>query len=175
MIYLQLFLVFAKIGIFGFGGGMAMLPMIYQSAEQFQLMGQDEFSNLVAIAQVTPGPIAVNAATYVGYNCAGFLGAAVATLGVAFPSFVFVTIVFHFLSRFRDSQTVEGAFYGVRPVTVGLIASAMIFVGQSAFPSADPILILLFLAALGAIATRKVSPAWIILGAGVAGAIFCRP
>ena len=75
MIYLQLFLVFARIGLFGFGGGMAMLPMIYQGAKTFDLMSAAEFSNLVAISQVTPGPIAVNAATYVGYHCAGAAGA----------------------------------------------------------------------------------------------------
>ena len=71
MIYLELFLVFARIGIFGFGGGIAMLPMIYQGAQEFGLMSQAEFANLVAVSQVTPGPVAVNAATYVGYHCAG--------------------------------------------------------------------------------------------------------
>ena len=96
MIYLQLFLVFAKIGLFGFGGGMAMLPMIYQGAKTFGLMSADEFSNLVAISQVTPGPIAVNAATYVGFNCAGYSGAAVATFGVALPSFILVTLACYF-------------------------------------------------------------------------------
>ena len=92
MIYLKLFLLFAKIGVVGFGGGNAMLPLIYQGANNLNLMSESEFSNLVAIAQVTPGPIAVNAATYVGYNTAGFAGALVATFGVALPSFVLVMI-----------------------------------------------------------------------------------
>ena len=103
MIYLQLFLVFAKIGLFGFGGGMAMLP----GAKTFSLMSADEFSNLVAISQVTPGPIAVNAATYVGFNCAGYTGAAVATFGVALPSFILVTLACYFIRKFKDSQVIE--------------------------------------------------------------------
>ena len=136
MIYLKLFLVFAKIGVFGFGGGMAMLPMIYQGAQSFGLMSADEFSNLVAISQVTPGPMAVNAATYVGFNCAGYAGAFAATLGVAMPSFLLVTLACYFISKFKESKAIEGAFAGIRPVTVGLIGAAVIFMGQSAIAAA---------------------------------------
>ena len=93
MIYLYLFTVFFRIGIFSFGGGLAMLPLIFQSVQSFGIMSAHEFSNLVALSQVTPGPIAVNAATYVGFNYAGIPGAAVATLGVCVPSFILVLIV----------------------------------------------------------------------------------
>lgn len=133
MIYLKLFLVFAKIGVFGFGGGMAMLPMIYQGAKTFGLMSADEFSNLVAISQVTPGPIAVNAATYVGFNCAGYAGAVSATFGVALPSFILVTLACYFIAKFKESKAIDGAFAGIRPVTAGLIAFGSNFYGAERF------------------------------------------
>lgn len=173
MIYLKLFLVFAKIGVFGFGGGMAMLPMIYQGAKEFGLMSADEFSNLVAISQVTPGPIAVNAATYVGFNCAGYTGAAAATFGVALPSFILVTLACYFLSRFKDSKAVDGAFAGIRPVTVGLIASAVIFMGQSAFAEVSLVPCLITLGTIVLAGKFKVSPILIVIGAGVIGALLC--
>lgn len=173
MIYLQLFLVFAKIGLFGFGGGIAMLPMIYQGAQEFGLMSADEFSNLVAISQVTPGPIAVNAATYVGYNCAGVLGALAATFGVAFPSFVLVILVFCFIQKFKESQMVSGAFDGIRPVTVGLIASAVVFMGQSALQTVSVVPVVMIAATIILVGKFKVSPIAIVIGAGVIGAFLC--
>jgi chromate transporter len=191
MIYLKLFLVFARIGLFGFGGGMAMLPMIYQGAEAFNLMSREEFSDLVAISQVTPGPIAVNAATYVGYHAAGVPGALVATLGVSLPSFLLVLLVCYFLQRFRESRLVEGAFTGIRPVTVGLIASAVVFMGQSAFGGLVEILsaagaaglmtagaqvivpVVIFAVAILLVGKCKVNPIFIVIGAGVTGAILC--
>lgn len=173
MIYLQLFLVFAKIGLFGFGGGMAMLPMIYQGAKQFGLMSADEFSNLVAISQVTPGPMAVNAATYVGYNCAGYTGALAATVGVALPSFVLVTVVYYFINRFKESKAVDGAFAGIRPVTCGLIAAAVVFMGQSAFAVLDPVTVCIALGTVILAGKFKVSPIIIVIAAGVIGAILC--
>lgn len=173
MIYLKLFLVFAKIGLFGFGGGMAMLPMIYQGAKQFGLMSADEFSNLVAISQVTPGPMAVNAATYVGYNCAGCAGALAATVGVALPSFVLVTVVYFFISRFKESRAVDGAFTGIRPVTCGLIAAAVVFMGQSAFAVVEPVTVCIALGTVILAGKFKVSPIIIVIAAGVIGAILC--
>lgn len=174
MIYLKLFFVFAKIGLFGFGGGMAMLPMIYQGAKTFDLMSADEFSNLVAISQVTPGPIAVNAATYVGFNCAGFLGAFAATLGVALPSFILVLMACYFINKFKNSTAIDGAFAGIRPVTVGLIGAAVIMMGQTAFATLDPVAIIIGIAAFGLIASQKAGPIVIVIGAGIIGAFLCR-
>lgn len=173
MIYLKLFLVFAKIGVFGFGGGMAMLPMIYQGAKSFGLMSADEFSNLVAISQVTPGPIAVNAATYVGYNCAGYTGAAAATFGVALPSFILVTLACYFISKFKDNQLMDGAFAGIRPVTAGLIGSAVIFMGQSAFAEVSIVPCLITLGTIVLAGKFKVSPIIIVIVSGVIGALLC--
>lgn len=173
MIYLQLFIVFARIGLFGFGGGMAMLPMIYQGAKTFNLMSAEEFSNLVAISQVTPGPIAVNAATYVGYHCAGIAGALAATLGVAFPSFVLVMLVCYFVTRFRNSRVVEGAFAGIRPVTVGLIAAAVVFMAQGLEQGIDFVSVALIAGTVILIGKVKVSPILIVIGAGLIGAFLC--
>lgn len=132
-IYLKLFLIFSRIGIFGFGGGMAMLPLMFQGVSYFNLMTQEEFADLVAISQVTPGPIAVNAATYVGFSVSGIAGAFVATLGVAIPAFVLVNIVYEFVKKFRESTLVKGIFKGVRPATVAMIAVAAIIMGESTF------------------------------------------
>lgn len=179
MIYLQLFLVFAKIGLFGFGGGMAMLPMIYQGAKSFGLMSAEEFSNLVAISQVTPGPIAVNAATYVGFNCAGYAGAFAATFGVALPSFILVTLACYFINKFKESSAIDGAFAGIRPVTVGLIGAAVIFMGQSVLPLAVPqtaaeALPWVIAASTAILAGKfKVNPIALVVIAGVIGAIVC--
>lgn len=131
MIYLTLFLTFFRIGIFSFGGGLAMLPLIFQTVQEFGFMSADEFSNLVALSQITPGPIAVNAATFVGYSFAGFLGAVCATLGVGLPSFFLIITVIKFLDKFNQNKGIDAAFIGIRPATVGLIAAAAVFVGQT--------------------------------------------
>ncbi len=174
MIYLKLFLVFAKIGVVGFGGGNAMLPIIYQGARDFGLMSKAEFTNLVAIAQVTPGPIAVNAATYVGYSSAGTGGALAATLGVSLPSFALVILVYNFITKFSSAKLVEGAFEGIRPVTAGLMATAVYFVGGTIFTRPEAFSVAVCALAVLSMAKTKISPLWILLGAGAAGAIFYR-
>ena len=126
-----LFYVFFKIGLFSFGGGYAMLPMIYKEIATFGFMPVREFSDLVALSQMTPGPIAVNAATYVGFQYAGITGAAAATAGIAMPSFIIIAAVITFLSRFKKSAAVQGVFSGIRPATAGMIASAVVFISQS--------------------------------------------
>lgn len=121
---------FLKIGILGFGGGMAILPLIFQAVEKIGDMTPEDFANLVGIAQVTPGPVAVNAATFVGFNEAGFLGAAVATIAVSLPGFILVLIAAHFLDKFKESRIIKGLFNGIRPATVGLIFTAMLMVAN---------------------------------------------
>lgn len=131
MALFNLFAMFFRIGIFSFGGGYAMLPLIFQSVQDFGFMTAEEFSRLVALSQVTPGPVAVNAATYVGFNYAGFPGAMFATLGVVLPSFFLVTLAMKCMEKFKDSRVLDSVFSGIRPATVGLIASAVIFIGET--------------------------------------------
>ena len=126
MIYLNLFIAFVKIGLLGFGGGLAIVQLIYDSIQPFMTISQEQFANIVAISQITPGPLATNVATYVGHEAAGALGAAVATIGVALPEFILITIVCHMLKKFNESAIVQGALTGIRPAVIGLIGAAVV-------------------------------------------------
>lgn len=124
MIIWQLFISFLKVGLLGFGGGLAIVRLIYDSIQPFLEMNQETFANIVAISQITPGPLAVNTATYVGYEAAGIGGAVAATFGVILPAFIIVSLAGRAIQRFRDSKVVNGALSGIRPATMGLIAAA---------------------------------------------------
>ena len=124
----QLFWVFFKVGLFSFGGGNAMLPLMYQELSRYEIMDAEKFSDLVALSQVTPGPVAVNAATYVGLETGGVIPAIVATVGVCLPCFIIMLIVARMLEIFKENKYVQGAFVGIRPATVGLIAAAVVFI-----------------------------------------------
>lgn len=189
MPFYNLFVMFFRIGLFSFGGGYAMLPLIFQGVQDFGIMTAAEFSRLVALSQVTPGPIAVNAATYVGYKYAGLGGAAAATLGVALPSLILVLLVLHFLRRFEESKAMNAVLEGIRPATVGLIASAVIFLAETSilngpilsgriFENAkDYINLLPFAVFLGTIVLAgkfNISPIKLTLLAGVIGALVIR-
>ena len=126
MMYLNLFLTFVKIGLLGFGGGLAIVQLIYDSIQPFMAISQEQFANIVAISQITPGPLGINVATYVGHEFAGIPGAIVATFGVVFPAFVIISIVCRMLRQFQDSVIVKGALTGIRPAVIGLIGAAMI-------------------------------------------------
>ena len=124
MIIINLFLSFFKVGLLGFGGGLAIVRLIYDSIQPFLDMSQETFANIVAISQITPGPLAVNTATYVGYEAAGIPGALAATFGVVLPAFCIVSLVCRTIQKFRDSKVVNGMLAGVRPATMGLIGAA---------------------------------------------------
>ena len=126
MIYWKLFISFVKVGLLGFGGGLAIVRLIYDSIQPFVDMSSEMFANIVAISQITPGPLAVNTATYVGYETAGIAGAASATFGVVLPAFILVSIVARMIQQFRSSKVVNGALTGIRPATMGLIGAAVV-------------------------------------------------
>lgn len=126
-LYFELFYTFFKIGLFGFGGGYAMLSMIQgEVVTHYQWLTPQEFTDIVAISQMTPGPIGINAATYVGYTATGgsILGSIIATLAVVFPSFILMLLISKFFLRYSSHPTVEAIFSGLRPAVVGLLASA---------------------------------------------------
>lgn len=179
MILVSLFLIFAKIGLIGFGGGYAIITIIQQELTQRGWIGQEEFANIAAISQITPGPIAVNAATYVGYRIAGFWGSVVATLGVSLPSFILVILVAHFILKFKTSSIVESCIKGIRPVTVAFIASAAIFFAAESFINPEaPLYVnwgpfVIFLGSILAAALTKINVILIILMAMAAGLILC--
>lgn len=126
MIYWQLFCVYTKIGIFGFGGGYAMLSLIqHEVVEKHQWLTSQQFTDIVAISQMTPGPIGINSATYIGYTATGNIwGSTIATFAVCFPSFLLVLLISYFYEKFKTNKYVAAAFSGLRPMTVGLIAAA---------------------------------------------------
>lgn len=124
---LQIFLTFFKIGAFTFGGGYAMIPLIQREAvEKHHWVTDTDILDIVAIAESTPGPIAINAATFVGYQCRGFVGALAATLGVVLPSFVIILAISGILRQFQDAQIVQYAFRGIRVAVLVLMLKAML-------------------------------------------------
>lgn len=127
MIYLLLAWTFFKIGLFSFGGGYVMIPLMEKEIAAHGWIAQREFADIVAVSQMTPGPIAVNAATYIGWRTAGIAGSAAATLGVFLPSFILVLIIARLMKRFDENRFIRGALSGVRPVTMGMIAAAVVF------------------------------------------------
>ena len=146
MIYLLLFWEYFKIGLFTIGGGYAMLPMVIQIVEKHQWLTTDQLYNFIGVAESTPGPFAINLATFVGTmvgnNQFGFwggvLGAVVATFGVVLPSLVIIIIVSKLLERFKTSKHVQGVLYGIRPVVVGLVLSALIGIATNVvLPNVD--------------------------------------
>jgi chromate transporter len=169
-IYPQLFLTFFKIGLFSFGGGYAMLPLIQKeivAANGWLTLSQ--FIDVVAISQVTPGPIAINAATFVGYKMGGVLGSLAATIGVVTPSLLVVLTLTLLFLKYNSLNQVQAAFTGIRPAVVALIAAATWGILPSSLPFAsswviaaaaffairqlhlDPIVTLLIAAALGTV------------------------
>ncbi|WP_094550560.1 chromate transporter [Petroclostridium xylanilyticum] len=132
MIYFKLLVTFIKIGLFSFGGGYGMIPLIQKEIEMNGWLSPSEFVDIIAISEMTPGPIAVNSATFVGYKTAGFLGGMAATIGVAIPSLALILIVSNYFFKFQKHPLNTLIFYGIRPVIVGLIVTAAIFVSETA-------------------------------------------
>ena len=125
MVLLQLFVSYLKIGFFGFGGGYAMLSLIHSEVVvRNGWLTKGEFSDIVAVSQMTPGPIAINSATYIGYEVAGVLGSVVATVAVCLPALTIMMLITRFFLRLRDNRYVRGVVMGMRPVVVGMIAAA---------------------------------------------------
>lgn len=133
MIYLQLFLSYLRIGFFGFGGGYAMLSLIQNEiVEQRGWLTYAEFADIVAVSQITPGPIAINSATYIGYVVGGIPGSVVATFAVCLPSLTLMLLLTMFFIRHRENRFVKSIMKAVSPVVVGMIASAALLM---MFPS----------------------------------------
>ena len=182
MIYLQLFLSFLQIGMFSFGGGYAAMPLIQgQVVTAHHWLSMEEFTDLITISQMTPGPIAINSATFVGIQVAGLLGAVIATVGCVFPSCVIVMTLAYLYYRFRGLDMVQGILAGLRPAVVAMIASAgislviMAFYGERTLPadltSFNVIAVMIFVFGLIILRKWKTNPLWIMAGSGVVGVI----
>ena len=178
-LYLSMFIAFFKIGLFGFGGGYAMLPLIQQEVVvDNEWITVSEFTDIVAISQTTPGPISFNSATFIGYkavNTAGhgtlasILGAAICTLAVSLPSFGIMTLVVTFFFKFKENRYVRAALFGIKPAVIGLIAAAGIML-INGFNFIDYKSWLIFSVVFIA-SVKKIDPILLIAIAGLAGFI----
>lgn len=165
---LRLFLTFLRIGAFTFGGGYAMIPLIQKEiVEQKKWMTDEEILEIVAISESTPGPIAINAATFVGWRVAGFFGALAATVGVVLPSFVIISVLSFVLKEFSELRAVRYAFFGIRAGVLALIVKAL----WSMFKQCPKDLVSCLLMALAflAVAVFSVNVLWVILGCALLG------
>ena len=128
----ELFAVFSKIGAFTIGGGYAMLPLIQtEVVDKKGWLSQEEFLDILAIAEVTPGPVAINTSTYVGYKLAGVKGSLIATLGTVIPSFTIILIVARYLWDYRNNPVLDRIFLGIRPAVAALVFSAVYRIGKA--------------------------------------------
>lgn len=173
MIYLQLFLSYLKIGFFGFGGGYAMLSLIqHEVVTERGWITASQFSDIIAISQMTPGPIAINSATYIGYTVAGFWGSVVATTAVSLPAMTLMILITRFYIQLCSNRYVASAMSAMRPVVIGMIGAAallLIFPHENSDPNfIDAWSWVLFVATLCASA-RKVNPILLIVLSAVAG------
>lgn len=169
---LQLYWAFLKIGLFSFGGGYTMLPLIEAEVIEKGWISVSEFIDIIAIAEMTPGTIAVNSATFIGYHIAGFPGSLVATTAVITPSVILLLLFGHTLLKMKNNPHSEAVLKGLRPAFISLIAMAGVFIGQNSlidFPSS-----LIFVVLFTVILLRKVSP-FLIIAAGAALGLLLFP
>lgn len=175
MIYLKLFWSFFRIGLFSFGGGYAALPLISeQVVEQNSWLNMAQFTDLLTISQMTPGPIALNASTFVGTQVAGVLGAIVATLGCVFPSCIIVLLLAFLYYKYKNLKMMQNILFGLRPAVVSLIASAGIGILLTALglpDSLDYLSIGILVLAFVYLRIKKPNPILVISLSGVAGLI----
>ena len=189
MILFRLFFEFMKIGMFSIGGGMATLPFLYDLSDSTGWFTHAQIADMLAVSESTPGPIGINMATYVGYTVAGTSGSLAATIGTIVPGILLVLIITMVLDKFRNNQYVEGAFYGLRPASTGLITSAGLLVAQITFFHFDLynqasslislidfkaviLAVILLIFTRGVKFTKKLHPAFFISISAVVGIVF---
>jgi chromate transporter len=174
-IYLKLIWAYLKIGLFGFGGGYAMLSLVQNEVVKNGWITNQMFTDIVAISQMTPGPIGINSATYIGYVSTGnVFGSLLATLTVVLPPFLLTLYASHFIARHNDSTIIKGAFMGLRPVVVGLIASAaLLLMNKENFGitgTTDHLIsVIICIASFCVVFFTKIHPIVVIILAGIAG------
>ena len=179
MIYIELFLTFFKIGLFTFGGGYAMLPLIQDAVVQKDWIENTQLINFIAVSESTPGPFAINMSTYIGTDLGGLFGAFCSTLGVVLPSFIIILVVARFYEKFKENKTVKGIMSGLKPAVVGLIASAVVSMANTVFLSNGVSIDFLFIMSfvifitMLLLALKKIHPIILIVTSAFLGIIVC--
>ena len=170
-ILLKLLFTFFKIGLFSFGGGYAMIPFMQREIiEKHQWLSSSEFVDIIGISQMTPGPVSVNSATFVGYKVSGIVGSIFATLGITVISFILVSIASKTMDKFKESKYLKAALLGMRPVLIALIINAFISLAKDAYVDVKSIIVTLIVG--GCLFSKKIHPIVIIVLAGLLGIIF---
>lgn len=168
---LELFLTFMKIGAFTFGGGYAMIPLIQKEVcENKKWLDEKDISDIVAISESTPGPIAINAATFVGYKTSGFFGACMATVGVVLPSFLIISIISLVLTQFQSIKAVRYAFMGIRAAVLALILKALWMMFHQV--KKEPLSYAIMGLSLLLTAFLKIDAVFVIIGCGLFGLLW---
>ena len=168
---IRLYLAFLKIGTFSFGGGYAMLPFIQKEiVEKNNWISMSEFTDIIGISQMTPGPVAINSATFVGYKVSGVLGSVIATLGVITTSFILVTVINKLLDKFKESKVIKATLLGMRPILIALIIYAFFDLAKEAYIDIKSIIITLIIGVI--LLSKKVHPILVIVIAAVLGVVF---
>ncbi|MBR4073611.1 MAG: chromate transporter [Clostridia bacterium] len=168
---LKLLFTFLKIGAFTFGGGYAMIPVIQREiVDKHKWITEDDILDIIAIAESTPGPIAINSATFVGYRVAGVLGSAVATFGVVFPAFMLIYIISFFLRQFEDLQVIKYAFAGIRAGVLSLLINALISMGKKC--PKNILSYIVVVASFALVALFDVNVLFVIIGCAVTGVVW---
>ncbi|WP_342536354.1 chromate transporter [Sporosarcina sp. FSL K6-3508] len=179
MIFLDLFRTFFMVGLISFGGGYAMIPVIEMEVTSHNWMTTQEFTDIIAIAGMSPGPIATNSAVFVGYHTAGLSGAIVSTAGMVLPSLIIILLVSIFFTKANKHPIVQSAFYGLRPIIVGLIIFAAIKFAISnqligSFSLHSLTLLAIFIVSFISLIKFRVHPALVIITAGIFGMFIYR-
>ena len=167
---LKLLFTFFKIGLFSFGGGYAMIPFMQREIiEKHKWLSSSEFVDIIGISQMTPGPVSVNSATFVGYKVSGIVGSIFATLGITVISFILVSIASKAIDKFKESKYLKAALLGMRPVLIALIINAFISLAKDAYVDVKSIIVTLIVG--GCLLSKKIHPILTIVIAGLLGII----
>ncbi|SHE47942.1 chromate transporter [Clostridium fallax] len=173
MIYLKLLWAFFKIGAFSFGGGYAMLPFIEREiVNNNNWITNNQFVDIIGISQMTPGPVAINSATFVGYKVSGVLGSISATTGVVLMSFILVSILQKTMEKFKESKVVKNGLMGMRPILIALIINAFLSLAKTSYVDWQSIIITLITGAV--LLSKKIHPILTIVLAAILGIIFYK-
>jgi len=185
MMYIKLFLVFFKIGLFSIGGGLATIPFLQEIVRKYGWITSQDLLDMIAISESTPGPIGVNTATFVGYKTAGVMGGIIATMGIVTPSIIIIIIIAHYFGKINEKPIVQAGFYGLRPAVIGLIGAAAFEVAKVSLFNIDDFFktynlatlvnikgIVLFGIILYLMKRYKKHPIVYLVGAAIVGIIF---